>query len=77
MEGGPDVVGAGPTAVDVRIRADDVVVRKHMGEAEGVDSLAVRPHGPDIPSELGLREHDTDSHARPPGSSEVRTTLPS
>src|SRR5207248_7810675 len=69
VEGGSDVVGAGPAAVDLRVRADDVVVRKHVAETERFDSLAIRAHGADVAAELGLREHDTDSHERPPASS--------
>jgi hypothetical protein len=63
VERGAHVVGAVPTAMHVRIGAHHVVVREHVGEAELIDAFPIRAHGADIATELGLREHDPDSHA--------------
>ena len=64
VESRRDVVGAAPASVDFWVRADDMVVREDMGEAERLDSVAVCAHGADVAAELRLREDDTDPHAR-------------
>jgi hypothetical protein len=47
-----------------RVGANDVVVRENVGKAKLLHSLRVRTHAADVATDLGLREHDADSHVR-------------
>ena len=57
-----DVVGAVPAPVYLRIGAHDVVVREDVGEPEFFDALGLRAPDFWISTELGLREHNSNTH---------------
>ena len=62
VELGVDVIRAVPVLIDLRIRAQDVVVGDQVCVPELLDSPAVGADGRDVRPDLGLWKHDSDPH---------------
>jgi len=62
VEGGVQVVDAGPALVDRGVRAEHVVVGEDVPVAEGIDGLGVGPDRARVGGEFRLGEDDADLH---------------